>query len=48
MIDALDTPIDRLSEMAEMGRNSTFQQHYTTTVGDHLENLLSRYTAANE
>lgn len=39
--DALETPIERLAEMADLGRDLTYQHHRTVTEADRLEYLLT-------
>jgi glycosyltransferase involved in cell wall biosynthesis len=39
--DALETPIERLAEMADLGRDLTYRHHRTVTEADRLEYLLT-------
>lgn len=43
LIDALETPVEQLMEMADLGREVTFQRHHTVTEGGHLEKVLLHY-----
>lgn len=45
MVEALDSPVARLEEMAACGRNITYRLHRTSTEGDRLEELLFRTLA---
>lgn len=43
LAEVLETPAIRLSEMATLGRDLTYQHHRTLTEGDKLEQLFLRY-----
>ena len=46
LADALETPTERLAEMAKLGRDLTFKNHRTLTEGTRLEELLYRHVDA--
>lgn len=45
LIETLETTADRLMEMANHGRQLTFEKHRTITEGDRIEKILLRYIA---
>lgn len=48
MIDVLETPVEKLEEMATAGRELTYQNHRTVTEVDRLEKLLIRYSNSED